>query len=126
MNNGIPFPNVSPILVEIPLGFTTLTIHWYALAYIAGVLIGFWIISRALKRPKLWPNDTIPMSRENLDDLVTWLIIGIILGGRMGYVLFYEPAHFLENPGDIIRVWEGGMAFHGGFLGVVVAGLVFC
>lgn len=126
MNTGLPFPNISPVLVEIPLGFITLTIHWYAVAYIAGIVAGFWLIGRTLRKPDLWPGGNAPMDRTDLDDLVTWLIIGIILGGRLGYVLFYEPGHFIENPGDIIKVWQGGMAFHGGFLGVVVAAYLFC
>ncbi len=122
---SIPFPEISPTLIEIPLGPITLAIRWYALAYIAGVIIGFQIIAQALKRPGLWPDKQAPMGRPALDDLVTWMIIGIILGGRLGYVLFYDPAHFLSNPGDIPKVWQGGMAFHGGFLGVVVAGVLF-
>lgn len=125
MTFAIPFPDISPVLVEIPLGPISLAIRWYALAYIAGIVIGWWLIARALKRPALWPRQTPPMERAALDDLVTWLILGIILGGRLGYVLFYEPAHFLANPGDIPKVWTGGMSFHGGLLGVVAAGLIF-
>jgi phosphatidylglycerol:prolipoprotein diacylglycerol transferase len=122
---AIPFPDLSPTLIEIPLGPITLPIRWYALAYIAGIILGVWMAGRALARPALWHNETPPMTKERLEDFTTWLIIGIILGGRVGYVLFYEPAYFLENPGDILRVWTGGMAFHGGFLGVLVAGLIF-
>jgi len=122
---AIPFPDLSPTLIEIPLGPITLPIRWYALAYIAGIIFGVWMAGRALARPALWQNETPAMSKERLEDFTTWLIIGIILGGRLGYVLFYEPAYFLENPGDILRVWTGGMAFHGGFLGVLVVGLIF-
>ena len=122
---AIPFPDLSPTLIEIPLGPITLPIRWYALAYIAGIILGVWMAGRALARPALWQNETPAMTKERLEDFTTWLIIGIILGGRMGYVLFYEPAYFLDNPGDILRVWTGGMAFHGGFLGVLVAGLIF-
>ena len=125
MANGIPFPNIDPVIVSIPLGPITLTIYWYAMAYIVGVIIGVWIAKRAMRRPAIWPGDTAPMSKSQVDDFMTWLIVGIILGGRLGYVLFYEPAHFLANPGDIIRVWDGGMAFHGGFLGVVLAAWIF-
>ena len=123
---AIPFPDISPTLIEFPLGPITLAIRWYALAYIAGIFLGFWIISRAIARRELWPGDNAPMERSALDDLLTWIILGIILGGRAGYVLFYEPQHFLNNPADIPKVWQGGMAFHGGFLGVVIAALVFC
>ncbi len=123
---AIPFPDISPTLIEFSLGPITLAIRWYALAYIAGIFLGFWIIARAIARPELWPGDNAPMERSALDDLLTWMILGIILGGRAGYVLFYEPQHFLNNPADIPKVWQGGMAFHGGFLGVVIAALVFC
>jgi len=122
---AIPFPDLSPTLIEIPLGPITLPIRWYALAYIAGIILGVWMAGRALARPALWQNETPAMTKERLEDFTTWLIIGIILGGRLGYVLFYEPAYFIENPGDILRVWTGGMAFHGGFLGVLLAGLIF-
>ena len=117
MASGIPFPILDPVLVSIPLGPVTLTIHWYAIAYIVGILIGVWIVQRAMRRPALWPDETAPMSKTQVEDLMTWIIIGIIVGGRLGYVLFYEPAHFLANPGAIVRVWDGGMAFHGCFLG---------
>ncbi len=122
---AIPFPDLSPTLIEIPLGPITLPIRWYALAYIAGIVLGVWMAGRALARPALWKDETPAMTKERLDDFTTWLIVGIIIGGRLGYVLFYEPAYFLENPGDILRVWTGGMAFHGGFLGVLAAGLIF-
>ena len=122
---AIPFPDISPTLVEIPLGFTTLPIRWYALAYIVGIYLGYLLIRRAIARPALWRNDAPPMTREALDDLLTWMIIGVILGGRIGYVLFYGQGSFWDDPVAILRVWEGGMSFHGGFLGVVVAGLIF-
>ena len=122
---AIPFPDLSPTLVEIPLGFATLPIRWYALAYIAGIVFGVWLAGRAIARAPLWKDNSPAMTKEQLDDFTTWLIIGIILGGRLGYVLFYEPAYFLANPGKILQVWNGGMAFHGGFLGVAIAGLIF-
>jgi phosphatidylglycerol:prolipoprotein diacylglycerol transferase len=123
---AIPFPDISPNLVEIPLGFATLPIRWYALAYIVGIFIGYWILRRAIARPTLWANDTAPINREQLESLLTWMILGIILGGRIGHVLFYSQGAYLEDPLGALRVWEGGMAFHGGFLGVVVSGLLFC
>ena len=126
MHFSIPFPDISPVLVEIPLGFITLPIRWYALAYIVGIYFGFLLVRRALNRSSLWKNDTPPMAASQLEDLLTWLIVGIILGGRIGYVLFYGQGQFLEDPAAIFRVWEGGMAFHGGFLGVIAAGLIFC
>ena len=123
---AIPFPDISPTLIEVPLGPVTLDIRWYALAYIVGIFLGFWLVSRALARAELWPGDTAPMDRKALDDLLTWIILGVIVGGRVGYVLFYDPQHFLNNPADIPKVWQGGMAFHGGMLGVILAGYLFC
>ena len=122
MASGIPFPNIDPVLVEIPLGPLTLTIHWYAVAYIVGILIGAWIVSRAVRRLALWPADTAPMETKQVEDLVTWIILGIILGGRIGYFLFYGDGQPFWH---IVKVWDGGMAFHGGFLGVVLAAWIF-
>ena len=123
---AIPFPDISPNLVEIPLGFATLPIRWYALAYIVGIFIGYWILRRAIARPTLWADDTAPLTREQLESLLTWMILGIILGGRIGHVLFYSQGAYADDPLGAFRVWEGGMAFHGGFLGVVISGLLFC
>lgn len=121
----LPFPEISPVLVEIPLGFTSLPIRWYALAYIAGFVAGYWLVRRAVDRPHLWQDDTPPMERAKLEDLLTYLIFGVILGGRLGYVLFYGDENYLNDPMAILRVWEGGMAFHGGFIGVLAAGGLF-
>lgn len=124
--NGIPFPDISPVLVEIPLGFATLPIRWYALAYIVGIWLGYLLIRRALSRPNLWKNSAPPMTGEQMEALLTWIILGVILGGRIGYILFYSDGFFWSDPLSIFRIWEGGMAFHGGFLGVVIASLIFC
>ena len=123
---AIPFPDISPNLVEIPLGFATLPIRWYALAYIVGIFIGYWILRRAIARPALWAEDTAPLTRDQLESLLTWMILGIILGGRIGHVLFYSQGAYLDDPLGALRIWEGGMAFHGGFLGVIASGLLFC
>ncbi|MCG6882645.1 MAG: prolipoprotein diacylglyceryl transferase [Silicimonas sp.] len=125
MQTAIPFPDISPVLVEIPLGFTTLPIRWYALAYIVGIWLGYLLARHAIRRARLWKHDTPPLTPEQLEEFLTWLILGIILGGRIGYVLGYGRGQFLEDPMAIFRVWEGGMAFHGGFLGVTIAGLIF-
>ncbi len=117
----IQFPNLSPEIFSISLFGTEFALRWYALAYIAGILIAWYLAARAVKRPALWPNETAPMTPRQVEDLMTWIILGVILGGRLGYVLFYQPSVFLENPAQILRIWEGGMAFHGGLLGVVVA-----
>ncbi len=123
---GLPFPDISPILVEIPLGFATLPIRWYSLAYIVGIFIGYAILRRAIARPTLWADDTAPVTRDQLESLLTWMILGIVLGGRIGHILFYSQGAYLDDPLGALRIWEGGMAFHGGFLGVVIFGLLFC
>ncbi|WP_177213221.1 prolipoprotein diacylglyceryl transferase [Celeribacter neptunius] len=119
------FPELSPVLFEINLGPIHFALHWYALAYIGGFLIGWGLILRALKTTRLWPDDTPPMQRAEFEDLLTWLILGVILGGRLGYVLFYKPAYYLAHPVEIPMVWQGGMAFHGGFLGVIIAAFLW-
>ena len=121
MQTGLPFPNISPEVFSISLGGVDFALRWYALAYIAGILIGWRIAAAAMRRPRLWPADTPPTTPAGVEQYVTWAILGIILGGRIGYVLFYQPGLFLSEPWRIVAVWEGGMSFHGGFLGVVVA-----
>jgi len=112
---AIPFPEIDPILFS--LG--PFAIRWYGLAYVAGLLFGWWYLARlARAEPKV-------MTPEDAGDFLTWATIGVVLGGRLGYVLFYKPAFFLANPGAVFTVWEGGMSFHGGLLGVVIAGILF-
>lgn len=123
---SIPFPDIGPELFSIELGGFTLALRWYALAYIAGLLIGLWIVRRVLARPELWPANTPPMSREQAEALLTWVVLGVVLGGRLGFVLLYQPGYYLSHPADILKVWQGGMAFHGGLAGVIVAGALFC
>lgn len=121
----IPFPDISPNLFEIELFGFTLALRWYALAYIAGLLFGWWIILRAIRNPGLWTGNP-PLTPDQVERFFTWVVVGVILGGRLGYVIFYEPATYLAEPWRIPYVWEGGMSFHGGFAGVVVAGILFC
>ncbi|MGL6209939.1 MAG: prolipoprotein diacylglyceryl transferase [Paracoccaceae bacterium] len=122
---SLPFPPISPEIVSVEVFGVTLALRWYALAYIAGLILGLMVIRRMLATPRLWVAGP-PMTADQLERLLTWVVIGVILGGRLGYVLFYKPAYYLANPFEIPFVWEGGMAFHGGFLGVVLAGLWFC
>lgn len=121
----IPFPDISPEIFSVDLGPVTFALRWYALAYIVGLIAGWKLIVRMLATPRLWSGPA-PASSEQIERLLTWVVIGVILGGRLGYVAFYQPAFFLQNPSQILRVWEGGMSFHGGFLGVAVAGALFC
>jgi len=116
----IPYPAFDPVLVH--LG--PFAVRWYALAYIFGILIG-WAYARVLIRSrKLWGGKA-PMTVVDLDDFILWVTLGIILGGRIGYVLFYNLPHFVEHPAEIVQLWNGGMSFHGGFTGCVVAVILF-
>ncbi len=126
MSTGLPFPNVSPELFSISLFGIEFALRWYALAYIAGILIGWRIAVAAVKRPALWAQTTPPMRPEQVEELLTWVILGVILGGRIGFVLFYQPSYYLANPAQILAIWQGGMAFHGGLIGVIVAALIYC
>ncbi|NOD49075.1 MULTISPECIES: prolipoprotein diacylglyceryl transferase [unclassified Ruegeria] len=125
MQAVLNFPDLSPELFLISLFGMEFALRWYALAYIAGILIAWRLAVVALRRPALWPADTPPMKPDQLEDLVTWIILGVILGGRLGFVLFYQPAYYLSNPLEILKVWQGGMAFHGGLLGVILASYMF-
>lgn len=121
MLNVLPFPAIDPVLVEIG----PFAIRWYALAYIAGILFAWWYAKRLAANPALWGPSGSPIRPIDLDDFVVWATAGIIVGGRLGYVLFYDLGKFLAAPLSIFEVWHGGMSFHGGFLGVVVAMVLF-
>ncbi len=121
----IPFPDISPEIFSISLFGMEFSLRWYALAYIVGIVIGWRIVVAAVRRPRLWRGQSAPMTPAQVEDLLTWVILGVILGGRLGFVLFYRPLHYLENPGEILMVWQGGMAFHGGLLGVVAACILY-
>jgi phosphatidylglycerol:prolipoprotein diacylglycerol transferase len=117
---AIPFPAFDPVLVS----FGPIAIRWYALAYIVGILLG-WLYARAvIRREALW-NAPPPLTVADYDDFVLWVTLGIILGGRIGYVLFYNLPHFAAHPIEILQLWNGGMSFHGGFTGCVVAVVLF-
>lgn len=117
---AIAFPVFDPVAIQ--LG--PIAIRWYALAYIGGIVLG-WVYARSLvKKERLWGGPA-PISLPQLDDFILWVTIGIILGGRTGYVLFYNPAFFAQHPAEIFQLWNGGMSFHGGFLGCVAAVMWF-
>jgi len=116
----LQFPAFDPVLVTIG----PFSVRWYALAYIAGILLG-WVYARMLiKRERYWGGPA-PLTVLDFDDFVLWVTLGIILGGRTGYVLFYNGPHFLESPIEIVQLWKGGMSFHGGFIGCVLAVVLF-
>jgi len=117
----LPFPNIDPVLISIG----PFAIRWYALAYIGGILLG-WVYARWMIRSEsLWAGSKPPMTVTDYDDFIVWVTLGIILGGRTGYVLFYNPAYFAANPAEILQLWNGGMSFHGGFAGCVLAVVLF-
>ncbi|MCZ0814265.1 MAG: prolipoprotein diacylglyceryl transferase [Pseudomonadota bacterium] len=125
MQAMIPFPNISPEIFSVSLFGIEFALRWYALAYIAGIVIGWRLVVATVKRPHLWTDDSPPMDARAVEDLLTWVILGVILGGRLGFVIFYQPAYYLSHPLEILQVWQGGMAFHGGLLGVIAACLLF-
>jgi phosphatidylglycerol:prolipoprotein diacylglycerol transferase len=138
----LPYPNLDPVLVHIWF----LAIRWYALSYIAGLLLGWWYAVRLLREKSLWTNPPFnrkpPATADDIGDLIVWATFGVILGGRLGWVIFYGtilcsispsghmcaglPGEFLTNPIRIISAWEGGMSFHGGLIGVAIAVWLFC
>lgn len=121
----IPFPDISPEIFSVTVFGFDFALRWYALAYIVGIVIGWRLVVAALRRPGLWPDDKPPATPERVEDMLTWIIVGVILGGRLGYVAFYQREYYLANPGEILAIWQGGMAFHGGMIGVVVAGFAY-
>lgn len=121
----IIFPDISPEIFSISAFGLSFSIRWYALSYIAGILLAWRMALIALHRAEIWPKNLAPMSARDFGDLLTWMILGILLGGRFGYVLFYQPAYYFANPFEIVMIWTGGMAFHGGLLGVVLAAFFY-
>jgi phosphatidylglycerol---prolipoprotein diacylglyceryl transferase len=116
----LPFPAIDPVLIS----FGPFAIRWYALAYVAGILAGWWLARTVAGKPELWGGRS-PIKPVDIDDVIIWAAIGIVVGGRVGYVLFYNPAFFSAHPEQIFVVWRGGMSFHGGFIGTVLALLLF-
>jgi len=120
---ALPFPNINPVLVEFGpfFGFGPLKIHWYGVGYVVGILFGWWYAQRLLTNAKLWRDGKAPFGPELIDDLLVYAALGIVLGGRIGYILFYNLQHYLANPLEMLALQDGGMSFHGGFLGCTLA-----
>lgn len=111
----LPYPSIDPIIFEVG----PLAIRWYSLAYIGGLLFAWkWMLHLGARTPDV-------ASRADIDDFLVWATLGVVLGGRIGYVLFYNFDFYLSNPAGILQIWRGGMSFHGGVLGVIVSGLIF-
>jgi phosphatidylglycerol:prolipoprotein diacylglycerol transferase len=119
------YPEIDPIIFSFSVGNLELALRWYALSYILGILVAWKLMQILSKYSSLWPNSLAPIRPSDVEDLMTYMILGIILGGRIGYVVFYQPGYYLYNPEDILKVWNGGMSFHGGFLGVVFGALLY-
>ena len=120
------FPEFNPVWFSVG----PLDIRWYALAYVAGIVLGWWYAARIIKTERLWAPGKAPISTQQLDDLVLWVTLGIILGGRLGFALFYQPhlyGQLFGGPDNfaLFRLWDGGMSFHGGLIGCTVAVVVF-
>ena len=122
----IPFPNIGPEIFSLELFGINFALRWYAVSYILGFFCALKLVKFFVVRKLLWASETPPISEEQADAFLTYLILGVIIGGRLGYVLFYNLEYYILNPIAIIRIWDGGMAFHGGFVGVIVAVILFC
>lgn len=118
---AVSFPAIDPVAFSVG----PLKVHWYGLAYVAGILLA-WLVARdLLRRPGLWRDNTPPLTLQQVDDFILWAAIGIVAGGRLGYILFYDFANVLANPLRFFAVWDGGMSFHGGLIGTTIAMLYF-
>ena len=115
----IPFPEIDPVLVQ----FGPFAVRWYALAYIAGLVIGWRVALRLVDAENLWGNRARP-DRLTIDDLLIYWALGIVLGGRLGNVIFYDLDYYLTYPSEILAIWHGGMSFHGGLIGAVIAMMI--
>jgi phosphatidylglycerol:prolipoprotein diacylglycerol transferase len=130
----LPFPAIDPVLISVG----PFAVRWYALAYIAGLLIGWWVVARmadafpaSVDGAATATTDPVAdaptrLTRALVDDFLLWATLGVILGGRIGYVAFYNPLHYVAHPLEILAVWQGGMSFHGGLVGVIAAIILFC
>ncbi|MDR3421089.1 MAG: prolipoprotein diacylglyceryl transferase [Xanthobacteraceae bacterium] len=116
----LPFPHINPVLISIG----PLAVRWYALAYIVGIIAGWFYARSIIASRNLW-GGAAPFTVAEFDDFIIWITLGIILGGRLGYVLFYNFPHFAAHPVAIFELWTGGMSFHGGVLGCIVATILF-
>lgn len=118
---AITFPDIDPVIFSIG----PVAIRWYGLGYVVGIIFAWWFAKRLVSNLGLWRNQKAPMNGADLDDFVVWAAIGIVVGGRVGYILFYDIARIIADPLSIFAVWQGGMSFHGGFLGATLAMILF-
>ncbi|MBO0763732.1 MAG: prolipoprotein diacylglyceryl transferase [Hyphomicrobiaceae bacterium] len=118
---AIPYPKINPVALDLGL----FSVKWYGLAYVAGLLLGWTYIRWLLAQKQLWPRSLPPFAQRDADDLLIYVAAGVLIGGRLGHVIFYDPLHYLASPLDILAVWKGGMAFHGGLVGCIVGIVLF-
>jgi phosphatidylglycerol:prolipoprotein diacylglycerol transferase len=118
---AIPFPNFDPVAFSVG----PISIKWYGLSYLAGLLLGWLYIRRLLREPAIWAGNKTPFAVEKVDDLLLYITLGVVVGGRLGYVFLYEPSTYIADPTQIFAVWKGGMSFHGAALGVIIGGWIF-
>jgi phosphatidylglycerol---prolipoprotein diacylglyceryl transferase len=117
----LPFPDIDPVAITVG----PVAIHWYGIGYVVSILLGWWYARRIVSTPRLWKNDTPAMTLTDLDDFLLWAAIGIVVGGRLGFILFYDLPVYLADPARIFEIWKGGMSFHGGITGTTVAMILF-
>lgn len=118
---ALSHPQIDPVMFSIG----PLAVHWYGLAYAVGILFGLIYARKLVSTPSLWGTKESPMQANDIDDFLFWAVIGIILGGRLGYILFYDFSSYIDNPLAIFAVWQGGMSFHGGLAGITLAMILF-
>jgi len=117
----MPFPDIDPIALSIG----PVDIHWYGISYVVGILLAWWYARKIVATPRLWANDTPAMAAIDLDDFLLWAAIGIVVGGRIGFILFYDLPLYIADPTLIFQIWKGGMSFHGGITGTTIAMILF-
>ncbi|MGV3550106.1 prolipoprotein diacylglyceryl transferase [Rhizobium sp.] len=115
------FPDIDPIAFSVG----PLDIRWYGIGYVVSILLGWWYARKIASTPRLWANDTPAMTNIDLDDFLLWAAIGIVVGGRIGFILFYDLSLYLAEPSLILEIWKGGMSFHGGITGTTIAMILF-
>lgn len=117
----LTYPNIDPVAIH--LG--PVSVKWYGLAYMAGLLLGWWYIRRLVSTPRLWAGEHAPLTLERVDDLLLYMTGAVIVGGRLGQVLLYDPGFYFAHPSEILQVWKGGMSFHGGVIACALLIIVF-
>jgi phosphatidylglycerol:prolipoprotein diacylglycerol transferase len=118
---ALTYPEIDPVAIQIG----PLALRWYGLAYFAGILVGWFYARRLVENQQLWGAKGPRLTPSDIDDFILWLTVGIIVGGRLGYALFYQPGHYIDDPLGFFRIWQGGMSFHGGLAGTVIAVVLF-